>query len=78
MTLHTSYFVPDSPFYRSQTHSDRLSSVRSSGAVSHAPSSAYQRSSHFTDDFLARFDQIDVLGGPDSDGNEIGHRGCVK
>ncbi|UZJ56983.1 hypothetical protein CBS101457_006303 [Exobasidium rhododendri] len=67
-----------SPFYHSQTYTDRLTHLRSNPFVTHSPSTAYQRSSQITDDVLSRFDQIDVLGGPDAYGSNVGHEGCVN
>jgi nuclear receptor interaction protein len=78
MRRNTQSLNPSSPFYHSQSYSDRLNHLRSNPFVSHSPSTAYQRSSQFTDDVLSRLDQIDVLGGPDSHGTEIGHEGCVN
>lgn len=78
MSLYVAYYNPYSPYYQVQTLSDRLAHLRHHAYPTQAPSSAYRRSSHFTDDFVRRMDMIDVLGGEDASGCQVGHSGCVN
>lgn len=41
-------------------------------------STSYRKRSQFTDEFLARLDRIDTLGGLDEEEDRVGHAGCVN
>lgn len=78
MALYLSQYTPSSSFYTSHAFADRLNNLRRTPFASRSPSTAYRRSSQFTDDIVNRLDRIDTLGGTDGHDNLIGHTGCVN
>lgn len=78
MSYDIAHFTPSSPFFSSSSYAGRLATLRNHPTPTRAYSSVFRRSSHFTEDFIRHFDQIDVLGGSQFDGSTVGHTGCVK
>jgi DDB1- and CUL4-associated factor 6 len=79
MPLNVANFNPYSHFYNTSSTNDRLHLLRQNGGYpSHASSYAYSHASRWSDDIVKRLDRIDVLGGNDSENNNIGHTGCVN